>query len=132
MTLALTCALCAAAPALGAGASLDSGRVPMAEVRLTLREFDAAPRSLSPRPPAAALPLVPSRLPDQGSGDGEGHSDHMGTMWIVMGAMMAVMMVGVGVYAMRHNSTFMERPPAAVASPAQLAVPVTVVRGGGG
>ena len=54
-----------------------------------------------------------------------------GTLFLV--AMMVVMMVGAGVYAMRNNSTFMERSPTSgLPSPAQLALPVTGVRGGGG
>lgn len=51
----------------------------------------------------------------------------MGPMWIV-GAMMAVMMVGMGVYLMRHGMARHAQSGATTASPAQLALPVT---GGG-
>jgi hypothetical protein len=125
MTLALTCALCLTQTALPASGAFDTVRPALIAERLTLHEFDAAP------PVPSELDLALARSPDQGSGGDDGHSDHMGTMWIVMGAMMAVMMVGVGVYAMRHNSTFMERSSAGQPSPAQLAIPVTASPRGG-
>lgn len=66
----------------------------------------------------------------EGSGDGDGHSDHMSAMWIVMGAMAAVMVVGMGVYLMRNGGSAHGVQPLAQASPAQLAVPVPVAPGG--
>lgn len=128
MTFILTCALCAAQPALLAGGSVDPGSFQLqSPEELSLRGVDLS--TLPPQPPLA-LALDP--IPYEGSGDGENHSDHMGAMWIVMGAVMVVMMVGVGVYAMRNNSSFVERPAAGLPSPAQLALPVNGVRGGGG
>jgi hypothetical protein len=54
----------------------------------------------------------------------------MGPMWIVMGVMMAVMMVGMGVYLMRHATSAQTLHPAALPSPAQ-ALPVPATPGGG-
>lgn len=125
----LTCALCAAQPALPAGGFVDPGglQLQLPGERPSLREVD-----LSTLPPPPVLTLALNPVPYEGSGDGESHSGHMGAMWIVMGAMMVVMMVGVGAYAMRHNSSFMERSATGLPSPSQLALPVTDVRGGGG
>ncbi|MCM2334755.1 MAG: hypothetical protein NDI82_12515 [Anaeromyxobacteraceae bacterium] len=55
----------------------------------------------------------------------------MNTMWIVMGGMMAVMMVGAGVYYMSHRSTA-GRPvhTTSMIGPAALAVPVASPGGG--
>ncbi|MCM2332688.1 MAG: hypothetical protein NDI82_01925 [Anaeromyxobacteraceae bacterium] len=55
----------------------------------------------------------------------------MTTMWIVMGAMMAVMMVGAGVYYMNRGST--AASPAhtpGLTGPAALALPVAPAGGG--
>jgi hypothetical protein len=54
----------------------------------------------------------------------------MGPMWIVMGAMMAVMMVGMGVYFMNRGNTA-ARPlqPTVLVSPSMLAIPVLARHG---
>jgi len=127
MMLVLTCVLCASEAAFPAPVELDPGRPALLGARLSLDHPDVSPPS---RP--ASLTLAMWQRPDNGSGDGEGHSDHMGPMWIVMGAMMAVMMVGMGVYLMRHATSAQAFHPAASPSPAQLAVPVSAPRGGGG
>jgi hypothetical protein len=129
MWFALTFAILAAQPALPVGGADVPGslQLQLPEERPSLRKVDL---STLPPPPALTLALASTR--HEGSGDGEDHSGHMGAMWIVMGAAMVVMMVGVGVYAMRGNSSFMERPATGLSSPAQLALPVTGVRGGGG
>lgn len=127
MTLVLTCALCAAQPALPSG-PVDPGRFHLLEERLTLNELQAAPL-----PPPSALPLVPGRLPEEGSGDdGGGHSDHMGPMWIVMGVMMAVMVAGMAVYGVRHGAGTLQPQAAALQARSQGALPPAVGRGGGG
>lgn len=73
------------------------------------------------------LPLPPG----SGDGDHSGHSDHMTTMWIVMGGMMVVMMVGACVYYMNHQSTAgAPVHTTTLTGPASLAVPVA--RAGGG
>jgi hypothetical protein len=136
MLLALTCALCTVHP------SAETPALRLVEPRLSLQETDppaAAPpirlasseelaTTLSPRAP---LPLAP--MPDSGSGDGDhgDHSGHMSPMWILMGAMMVFMMVGMGVYFMNHESSA-ARPlqPTTLASPALLAVPVMARAGG--
>lgn len=126
MVFVLTCALCAAQPALPSVVEGDPGHFQLLEERLTLREPRAAPVPLP-----SSSPLVLGRLP-YGGGDGEDHSDHMGTMWIVMGVMMGVMLVGMGVYVARHGTSSLPMHAAPVLSPAQLALPVTDARGGGG
>lgn len=81
-----------------------------------------------------AAPL-PAQLPLLGSGDGEpaheGHGDHMSSMWLVMGGMMAVMVVVGGVYMMRSGG---RAAPASgsggAAGPAALALPVAASPGG--
>jgi hypothetical protein len=52
-------------------------------------------------------------------------------MWVVMGAMMVVMMVGVGAYAMSNRGSA-ARPfsPNTLTSPAMLAIPVASRSGG--
>jgi len=95
-------------------------------VQLSLRSIERSPAA----PPTVALAL--GRTANEGSGDGEGHSDYMGPMWIVMGVMMAVMMVGMGVYLMRHATSAEALHPAASPSPAQVAIPVSARPGGGG
>lgn len=135
MLLALTCALCTVQP-LPTTLELS-----LSQPTLSLQEAGPAaplppPGLASPRPLAAPqeshAPLALASLPthDTGSGDGE-HSDQMSPMWIVMGAMMVVMMVGAGVYMMNNRGTA-ARPinATAPASPAMLAIPV-VARGGG-
>jgi hypothetical protein len=91
----------------------------------------ASPRKLA-APQGSHAPLAFASLPtqDTGSGDGE-HSDHISPMWIMMGVMVAVMVVGAGVYMMNNRST-PARPfnATSLASPAMLAIPV-VARGGG-
>jgi hypothetical protein len=117
MILALTCALCAAAavhpPAPHQG---DTA------LRLTLDVAPpAAPGALEATGPLRALATLPGAdLPVgiPGSGDGD-HSDHMSTMWIVMGGMMAIVMVGMGAYLMRHGSP--ATPPRLGAAPAPAA-----------
>jgi hypothetical protein len=135
MLLALTCALCTV-QAVPATLELN-----LSQPTLTLQEAGpAAPQAPSglesPRPlnspHESHAPLALASLPtqDTGSGDGE-HSDHMSPMWIMMGVMMAVMVVGAGVYMMNNRST-PARPfnATSLASPAMLAIPV-VARGGG-
>ncbi len=135
MLLALTCALCTMQPL---PTTLELG---LSQPTLSLQEASPAaplpPLALaSSRPLAAphesheALALASLPTQDTGSGDGD-HSDHMGPMWITMGVVMVVMMVGVGAYAMSHRSTA-ARPfnATTLASPAMLAIPV-VARGGG-
>ncbi len=78
MMLVLTCALCVAEPALLAGDSRPN-RVALLDERLSLHQLDARRPSV---PVSAAL----LRTADYGSGGGDDHSDHMGPMWIVMGA----------------------------------------------
>lgn len=92
-------------------------------------------------PAAAALDLhaaplaLPAQLPVLGSGDGapghEGHGDHMSSMWLVMGGMMAVMVVVGGVYMMRGGGRAAPASSAGgAAGPAALALPVAVSPGG--
>ena len=120
--LVLTCALCAAAPDTLTVAS--PARTALLDGALSLRETER------PGPPSP-VPLTLARTEDHGAGDGD-HSDHMGPMWILMGVMMAVMVVGMGVYFMRHSTTGHAVGAAGLVSPAQLALPVSVPRGGGG
>jgi hypothetical protein len=137
MLLALTCALCTVQP-LPSTTTLDlSLPPPTLSLREAGPEAPLAPPGLpSPRPlaapPESHAPLALASLPtqDTGSGDGE-HSDHMSPMWIMMGVMVAVMVVGAGVYMMKDRST-PARPfkASALASPAMAAIPV-VARGGG-
>jgi hypothetical protein len=135
LLLALTCALCTV-QAVPTTLELN-----LSQPTLTLQEAGPlapqAPSGLeAPRPLAAPheshAPLALASLPtqDTGSGDGE-HSDHMSPMWIMMGVMVAVMVVGAGVYMMKDRST-PARPfnASALASPAMLAIPV-VARAGG-
>ncbi len=123
MVLALTCALCLAVP------DAPSGPAPLTLLgsELTLGQPPATPSR-------APVPLAVGRLPDGGSGDGDtsSHSDHMGPMWILMGAMMVVMMVGMGVFLMRHETAGPVHSGGAGLSPAQLALPVGVGRTAGG
>jgi hypothetical protein len=135
MLLVLTCALCTvqAVPT-----TLELNLIqPTFSLQEAGRAAPLAPSGLdSPRPLAAPheshAPLALASLPtqDTGSGDGE-HSDHMSPMWIMMGVMMAVMVVGAGVYMMNNRNT-PARPYNAttLASPALLAIPV-MARGGG-
>lgn len=115
MLLSLTCALCTVQlvltpPAASAG---------LLERQLSVAE--APPPAL-----AASFPLAPAPLQSHGSGDGDNHSGNMTAMWVVMGAMMAVMLVGAGVYMMRQGSSAATPFPAmAPATPAQRAIPVT-------
>lgn len=133
MLLALTCALCTVQPLP------STPDWSLLEPRLALEEAGSAVpapplRLASARPLAAPqtapAPLASLPMQDTGSGDGD-HSDHMSSMWIVMGAVMVVMMVGVGAYAMSHRSVAAgPSSTTTVASPALLAIPV-VSRGGG-
>jgi hypothetical protein len=124
MVVALTCALCFAFPdaSVGAGAPLT---LLHSELTLGRAELPAS---------SAPVPLALAALSDQGAGDGHpsDHSDHMGPMWILMGAMIAVMMVGMGVYLMRHETARPARVGGATPSPAHLALPVVAIRPGGG
>jgi hypothetical protein len=123
MILVLTCALCATEPALLAETARVE-HVALLDERLSLHQLDA------PKP--AATPLATLALArDEGSGQGDSHSGHMGPMWILMGAMMAVMMVGMAVYFMRNATEAQTLSPAASQSPAQVALPVSA-RGAGG
>ncbi|MCM2333852.1 MAG: hypothetical protein NDI82_07875 [Anaeromyxobacteraceae bacterium] len=55
----------------------------------------------------------------------------MTTMWIVMGGMMAVMMVGAGVYYMNHRGTAASPVhTSGLSGPAALALPVAPAGGG--
>lgn len=121
MVLVLTCLLCTAPAALP---DAEANRLALFAEPLSLRD-EAPPVSVAP------VPLVLGHSHDQGSGDGD-HSGHMGPMWILMGAMMVVMMVGMGVYLMRHSASGQVLGNAALPSPAQLSLPVSVARGGGG
>ncbi len=138
MLLALTCALCAAQP-LQATPLAE----PAPELRLAVTESAPAPAAAPVAPdlraaaPAqhldqtapARAPLLP-RLPGSGDGD-HSHSDHMTTMWIVMGGMMAVMMVGAGVYYMNHRGTAASPVhTSGLSGPAALALPVAPAGGG--
>lgn len=92
MLTALTCALCLSSPT--------------GELRLHL---DAPPTAAAASVDLRLVaPAGPPPYAAFGSGDGEPHhhddGDHMTTMWVVMGVMMAAMMAGAGVYAMRHSS----------------------------
>lgn len=127
MVFALTCALLAAQPVLPPEGTVDRAPFRLLQESLSLRDVD-----VSTLPPPAALTLALDPAPHEGSGDGEGHGDHMGAMWVVMGAMMVVMMVGMGVYLMRNEAPVSHFQPASLPSPAQLAVPVTGPRAGGG
>ena len=129
MMFALTCALCATQPAFPAGGLVDQWHIQLLDERLSLRDVDA-----SQLPPPPVLTLALGRFPYEGAGGGDDHSnsDHMGPMWIVMGVVMVVMMVGMGVYVMRNGAPVGQLQAAALPSPVQLAVPVTDLRGGGG
>jgi hypothetical protein len=123
MMLVLTCALCVSAPDTLTAAS--SARPALLEAVLTLGQVD------HPSPTAPLLLALGRMEEQQGAGDGD-HSDRISPMWIMMGVMMAVMVVGMGVYLMRQSATGQVVGNAALASPAQLALPVSVARGGGG
>lgn len=135
MLLALTCALCTVQPLPTTPAS--SLPEPRLSLQVTGPTAPSSPLRLAtpgalatPRTSSASLPLASLPLQDTGSGDGD-HSDHMSSMWIVMGAMMVVMMVGAGAYYMGHRTSVARPPnPTTPASPATLAIPV-VSRGGG-
>jgi hypothetical protein len=126
MVFVLTCALCAAQPVFPAGAFPGPVAFQLLEERLSLSVVDVAPV------PPPSLTLALERMPYAGSGEGEDHSGHMGPMWIVMGGVMVVMMIGMGVYVMRNGAPVARLHPVAQSSPAQLALPVTDARGGGG
>lgn len=121
MELVLACVLCGAAPAL---TTVIADRH-ASEVSLSIVvESDQSD-------PVAPARLALGHLEDHhGTGDGD-HSDHMGPMWIMMGAMVAVVAIGMGIYFMRHSGAAHSLHASPVASPAQLALPVSVVRGGG-
>ncbi len=116
MVLALTCELCTAVPGTATVGSSD--RPVLVEERLSLAAVDQAV-------PTAPAPLALAPLADRGSGGGEDGSDHMTTMWLVMGAVMVAMMVGMGMYFMRHGASGTAIRPDAVGSPAGVAIPVT-------
>ena len=121
MLLVLTCALCSAQPTLVATVP-DGGLV---DQRLSV---DERPLPALEVPPA--LQMDP--LGQIGTG-GDGHADHMTTMLIVMGVVMAVMMIGAGVYLMNHGGTRLQPSASTTAlSPAQLALPAAnaLPRGG--
>lgn len=138
MLLALTYVLYAALP-IQAPVPQAGGAERSTALVESAQAAPAAPRApdLGVSAPRArqlsATDLLPQLPPLQGSGDGDhsGHSDHMTSMWIVMGVMMAVMVVGMGVYASNHRAT-PAVPLQAISpnSPAALAVPVAA--GGGG
>lgn len=139
MLLALTFALCAAqpvqapptfamAPEVTLALAEDAPEHPAGSTAADLRA-SAAAQHLA-QAPLAREPLLP-QLPGSGDGDHSGHSDHMSTMWIVMGAMMVVMMVGAGVYYMNHRSrTVTPIQSTSLTGPAAFAVPVTSPSGG--
>lgn len=112
MLFALTCAMCLAQPTVTAPVP-DGG---LLDRRLTIDEGLLAALEV---PPA---PLRVDPLRQVGAG-GEGHTDHMTTMLIVMGVVMAVMMVGMGLYLMNHGGARLQPSGAAALSPAQLALP---------
>ena len=122
MVLALTCALCVAVPD-----AMPVERTGLLDTELSLGRVASGS--------SERVPLAMGHLLDQGSGEGDhdqSHQDHMGPMWILMGAMMVVMMVGMGVYLMRHSATGQVVAHASPVSPAQLAIPVSGARPGGG
>jgi len=135
MLLALTCALCTVQP-LPATLELNLPR-PTLSLQVSGPVAPVAPLGLaspgtiaSPHESHAPLPLASLPMQDSGSGEGD-HSAQISPMWIMMGAMMVVMMVGAGVYMM-NNGSMTGRPfnATTLASPAMLAIPV-VARGGG-
>ncbi len=135
MLLALTCALCTVQPL----PSTPAWNLPPPQLSL----HEASPAE--PAPPLrlaslgvpaatqarqAPLPLASLPLRDTGSGDGD-HSDHMSPMWIMMGAVMVVMMVGAGAYYMGRGTPVARQVDATTtASPAMLAIPVVSRVGG--
>lgn len=122
MLFVLTCALCTAAPAALTDAAPHA---PLLAAAPLLLRADPLPNS------ASSAPLAFADY-EPGPYDAD-HASHLGPMLIVVGAMMAVMMVGMGVYFMRHHSTAAHPLSAGGStSPAQLAIPVSVARGGGG
>lgn len=120
MVLVLTCVFCAAMPAIEPPA-----RTMLLEERLSLQAVEH-------RRPMTVPTLALGASQDHGAGEGQGRSSHMGPMWIVMGAMMALMMVGMAVYLMRGADGGQTLGVAAPAAPAQQAIPVSAPRAGGG
>ncbi len=125
MTFVLTCALCVTQPAMPWATTHDPPPLAILDRALAPPSIPE-PRSL----PATAIPHP--WFADAGSGDGDGHGDHMTAMWVVMGAMMVVMMVAVVAYSSRHGMWSARAEPGALPSPAQLAVPVSVANMPGG
>ncbi|WP_242344635.1 hypothetical protein [Anaeromyxobacter terrae] len=125
MMLVLTCALCATQPALPAEREAGPDRPALLGERLSPPELGFAG-------PSAPSPMALGRAEGAGSGEGDGHSSYMAPMWIAMGVMMVAMMVVMGVYVAGHGSGAQALHPAASTSPAQLALPVAPMRGGGG
>ncbi len=138
MLLALTCALCTALPIQAPGQQ-DGGAAPTSAPVETAPTAPSGPRAADLRlvvlgstqaPATAQLPQAP-QLAGSGEGDHSGHSDHMTPMWIMMGVMVAVMVVGMGVYASNHRGTAAATLQATVlTSPASLAVPMGASTGG--
>lgn len=86
---------------------------------------------LSVTPPSAPPPYAVF-----GSGDGEPHQheegNHMTAMWVVMGAMMAMMVVGAGFYMMRTTSRLAPATTGSsgLSAPAAAAIPPPRSSGG--
>lgn len=137
MLLTLTYLLLAAPPV-----QTQPSPRPALELRLAADrarpDAPGAPASPASQPDLAAsipshggLPLLPAQYPGSGDGDHSDHPDRMSTMWIVMGGMMVVMMVGAGVYYMNRQGTVAAPAHAAtLTGPAALAVPVSAPGGG--
>lgn len=138
MLLALTYVLYATLPVQAPGLQ-DGGAERNPAFVETAQDAPATPRTpdLGVSTPGArqllATDLLPPLPPQQGSGDGDhsDHSDHMTPMWIMMGVMVAVMVVGMGVYASNHRGTAAAPVQGTgPSSPASLAVPVGTLGGG--
>jgi hypothetical protein len=135
MLLALTYVLYAALPIQApgpqnGGAERNTALVETAQVAPATPRTPDLGLSASGTRQLPATDLLPQLPPQPGSGDGD-HSDHMTPMWIMMGVMVAVMVVGMGVYASNHRGTAAATLQATVpTSPASLAVPVGASTGG--
>lgn len=121
MIFVLTCALCAIEPATATTSPTPSGRQTLALLDTALEPPSAAPASLDDVP-SPRLAAYPDARP--GYGYGHDHGDRMTAMWLVVGVVLAVMVVVMVSYS-NHGMWYAHAHSAAVASPAQLAVPVS-------
>jgi hypothetical protein len=137
MLLTLSYLLLAAQPILAQPSPLPAPELRLASDQARA-EQSGAPASSAALPDLSAsvqslagLPLLPAQAPGSGDGDHSDHPDHMSTMWIVMGGMMVVMMVGAGVYYMNHQGAgTAPTHSAALTGPAARALPVSAPGGG--